>query len=92
MDIDFSPQVHKKLVQIKRRDQHLFRQIEKQLRLFRQNPRHPSLRSHKLKGQLQETWSISVGMEVHLTYYMKVIENQKRAVFFAIGTHDQVYR
>ena len=50
--------------------------------------KHPSLRTHKLKGNLVNTWSISVEGNIRLIYTVK----NNEAIFFKIGSHDEVYR
>lgn len=34
--------------------------IERQIKLFESDPKHPSLRTHKLIGNLADRWSISI--------------------------------
>jgi len=85
--IEFSPELLKRLKVLKQKDQKLFQKIQKQLKLFQLNPRHKSLRHHKLKGNLQEVWSISIDKNFRMIYK----ENQSY-YFFDMGTHDQVYR
>ena len=50
MQIQFSEEVDHELNKIKQKDQLLIKRIEKQLALFQENPRHPSLKLHKLSG------------------------------------------
>lgn len=78
----------KKLTKIKRRDLELLNQIKKQLVLFELNENYPSLRNHKLKGDMNDIWSISVGMNFRLIYFTEDDE----AYFFECGSHDQVYK
>ncbi len=92
MNIAFSPECREKLRKIKQENQPLFKKIVKQLKLFEQHPTHPSLRLHKLKGNLQETWSISITMAVRMVFYYRIVITTKQAVFFNIGTHEEVYR
>ena len=78
----------KKLSKIKKRQPVLLEQIKKQLLLFKVNENYPSLRNHKLKGDMGEMWSISIGMNFRMIYF---IENNE-AYFFECGTHNEVYR
>lgn len=55
-----------------------------QERLFRQNPFHPSLRVHNLKGKMQGLWSISVNRAYRILF--KISENGE-IIFISIGTH-----
>lgn len=86
--IKFSPNVTKKLRDIKRTNIKLFNKIQKQLKLFQQNPRHPSLRLHKITREVENTQSISIDMSTRMIY----TETDGEIYFFEIGTHDEVYR
>lgn len=88
MTIRFSDEIIKKLRRIERKNKKLSLKIEKQLSLFAQNPKHPSLRLHKLTGELQNLWSISITKGIRMTYLRK----QEEAYFTDIGTHDEVYK
>ncbi len=88
MDFSFSTEVASELKKIKQKQPQLFKKIQKQLRLFHVNIKHPSLRTHKLKGKLDNTWSISVEGNFRLIYTIK----DNEAIFFKIGNHDEVYR
>lgn len=85
--IKFSPTFQKKLLSLYKRDKQLTEKIRKQLKLFQSNPKHPSLRLHKLKGNLQNTWSLSVTMSFRLLF----IEDTEY-YFFDMGEHDEIYR
>ena len=85
--IAFSPTIYKQLQELRHKDQRLFRKIQKQLALFQQNPKHKSLRLHKLKGNLQGVWSISIDMNFRMLY-----KEDEEIYFFDMGTHDEVYR
>lgn len=91
VQVDFLPLCDQKLTAIKHKQPKLFQKIKKQLLLFSQNPKHPSLRLHKLKGELRDTWSISITKELRMIFYFRLKNHQKSAVFIDIGTHDQVY-
>ena len=61
---------------------------KKQLNLFSIDPKHKSLRVHKLSGELKQLWSISINKEIRMVYVQ-----EKDVVYFSdIGTHDEVYR
>lgn len=86
MKITFSTVVSRHLAEIKMKNPKLFKKISSKLHLFKENPHHPSLRNHKLSGK--NRWSISIEMNLRMLYYMQ----EDEAIFFMIGTHDQVYR
>ncbi|HEX8773041.1 MAG TPA: type II toxin-antitoxin system YafQ family toxin [Pyrinomonadaceae bacterium] len=56
--------------------------------LFRNNPFNPSLKTHKLSGQLKDLWSFSIEYNVRVVF--SFIEDEK-ALFLDIGTHKEVY-
>lgn len=88
MNIHVSPDLEKDLKRIKSRDIRLFKQIQKQITLFAQNQKHPSLRVHKLTGSMKNLWSISIDRNIRMLF----IIDKNEIIFFEIGTHDQVYR
>jgi addiction module RelE/StbE family toxin len=92
MKFQFSTECLEKINDIKSINSKTYKKIVKQLHLFQIDPKHPSLRLHKLKGSLQESWSISIEKNVRMLFYYSKIEDEKQAVFFDIGTHDQVYQ
>lgn len=53
-------------------------------RLFRENPFHPSLRLHKLKGKLEGLWSISINRKNRIIF--EVLENGEM-LFVSVGGH-----
>lgn len=88
MNFSLSPKLKIQLKNIKQKDTKLFRKIQKQLKLFQENHKHPSLRTHKLKGAINEKWSISIEENLRMLFYIKFGE----AIFYILGNHDEVYR
>ncbi|MBI5122808.1 type II toxin-antitoxin system mRNA interferase toxin, RelE/StbE family [Candidatus Roizmanbacteria bacterium] len=88
MDFSFSTEIVNELKQIKIKQPILFKKIQKQLQIFQADTKHPSLRTHKLKGNLLNTWSISIAGNVRFIYTIK----NNEAIFFKLGSHDKVYR
>lgn len=89
MKSKLSPLVQQKILKLNKKDKRLVIKIRKQIELFELNPRHPSLRIHKLTGNLSNMWSISINRDVRMVY---IILEENIAYFVDIGTHDQVYR
>lgn len=88
MDFSFTSEITRDLKKIKQNQPSLFKKIQKQLKHFKENIKHPSLRTHKLKGNLSTTWSISIEGNIRLIYFVK----NNEAIFFKLGNHDEVYR
>ena len=82
------PKLDRGIRRLKVKDRELFESMRKQLSLFETNERHPSLRNHRLGGELSGSLSISVGMNFRMVYFVEDGE----AFFYKMGRHDQVYR
>ena len=52
---------------------------------------HPSLRTHKLRGQLAGCWACSAGYDLRVVFEYTQHEGVEAILFLALGTHDQVY-
>jgi proteic killer suppression protein len=89
MHIKLSPLVIKELIKIKKKAKKLKLRIQIQLQLFSINPKHTSLRVHKLTGSMNNVWSISITDSIRMVYR---IINEETAYFVDIGTHDEVYK
>lgn len=88
MLIKIDKDLEKELLSIRKKDQKLYRRIEKQIDLFTKNPNHPSLRLHKLTGKLDNMWSISIDKSIRMVFLFIA----DKALFVDIGTHDEVYK
>lgn len=91
MTLSFSEKCQKSLLKIKKKDKILFHKIEKKLALFEKNPQSKSLRLHKLSGSQSDVWSISIDMSYRMLFYYHQADTSTKAVFFCVGTHDEVY-
>lgn len=80
--IQYNHAFEKQFRELPLRIKHKALKVEKQ---FRNNPFHPSLRLHKLKGKLKGLWSISLDRK-----YRIIFESMEDGVvlFISIGTHS----
>jgi len=62
--------------------------VDKKDALFRRNPFHPSLNTHKLKGPLKNLWSFYITKSYRILFEFL---NGNEAIFYDIGTHE-IYR
>ena len=62
---------------------------EKTIRILQENPHHPSLRLHKLKGAMSEYYSISINIEYRIIMDFMIVGEV--IILLDIGTHDEVY-
>jgi addiction module RelE/StbE family toxin len=65
----------------------LRKKLLERIEVFSDNPLHPTLRNHPLKGKYKEYRSIDVTGEVRALY----IQKEHEAIFDAVGTHSQLY-
>jgi addiction module RelE/StbE family toxin len=88
-EIFFTKKYEKVAKKFFKKHQNLKPKYAKVLYLLKQNPFHPSLRLHKLKGNLKEYYSVSIDMEYRLILDFIVID--KKIYLIDIGSHDEVY-
>lgn len=58
---------------------------EKGEKIFRENPFHPSLKTHKLKGRLREFWSLSIGFKYRIIFEFA---DDDLVYFHLVGNHS----
>ena len=51
----------------------------------------PSLRTHKLRGDLDGVWACCVGYDLRILFEFVAGENGEAILLLSIGTHDSVY-
>ena len=64
-------------------------QYKKTLELLEMNPKHPSLRLHKLQGKLSDLYSVSINTSYRIT--MEFIIQENKIIPIYLGDHDEVY-
>lgn len=89
----WSPAFTRALKRKLRRNPHLRASVEQTLRQLSSDPSHPSLASHKLKGDLAGAWACSAGYDLRILfeYTQNPQSNQQEILLLAFGTHDEVY-
>lgn len=63
-------------------------QFQERLQLWLENPTHPSLRMHPLKGRYAGYWSMNINGDIRALYRE---EGNTIIIFAFIGTHSQTY-
>ena len=64
-------------------------QYVKTLKLLTLNPSHPSLRLHKLKGNLNKLYSVSINISYRIS--IDFIIKDDLIIPVNVGNHDEVY-
>ena len=52
---------------------------------------HPTLKTHKLKGNLAGSWACSVEYDLRIVFEFVEHEEAEAILLETIGTHDEVY-
>lgn len=67
------------------------RQLEKKLRLFSENPRHPSLRIKKVKGEVKGYRNVFEGsITMKYRFIFRILPNDVYE-FLHCGTHTEIF-
>ncbi|NHC33236.1 type II toxin-antitoxin system mRNA interferase toxin, RelE/StbE family [Scytonema millei VB511283] len=67
-------------------------QIERVLQQLAEDPFHPSLRTHKLKGDLAGRWACSIDYSNRILFeFVKSSELGEEILLLTLGSHDEVY-
>ncbi len=61
------------------------------LRKLETNPYHPSLKTHKLTGELDGSWACSAGYDLRIIFRFGKHAGQSVIILETVGTHDEVY-
>ncbi|MCB4204649.1 type II toxin-antitoxin system mRNA interferase toxin, RelE/StbE family [Deferribacterales bacterium Es71-Z0220] len=88
-EIIFTESYEKCAVKFFKKHPELVDRYKKILYLLKSNPYHPSLRLHKLKGNLKDFYSVSINLEYRIILHF--IIQDKTIIPIDIGKHDDVY-
>jgi len=80
---------HKKLLKFFKKHKNMTDKYKKVMFLLGNNPYHPSLRLHKLQGELKNYYSISLDLKYRIILDFIIIDN--KIYLLDIGSHDEVY-
>ncbi len=87
MNIHTSPPYTRRFKKLVKNNKNISELIDKKLALFVKNKNHPSLRLHKLSGQFENAWSISINDSIRILFHY--IDDG--ILLGEIGYHDEVY-
>jgi addiction module RelE/StbE family toxin len=65
--------------------------LQAALELLSEDALHPKLKTHKLKGDLEEAWAASVGYDLRIVFQIVDYEGSEAILLQTVGTHDEVY-
>jgi len=88
-EIIYTESYTKRAIKFTKKHPDILSQYEKTLKLLEINPRHPSLRLHKLQGKLSELYSVSINISYRISIDF-IIENDQ-IILIDIGSHEELY-
>lgn len=63
------------------------KRLQERIRIFVDNPLHPLLRNHALKGKHKAYRSIDIAGDIRALY----LQQEDEVIFDTLGTHSQLY-
>lgn len=66
-------------------------ELQATLELVEVDAFHPRLRTHKLKGQLKDSWACSTGYDLRIVFRFVPYQGSEAILLESVGTHDEVY-
>ncbi len=88
-EIRLSDEYKKRVAKFIKSHKDMADRYEKTIRILKENPFHPSLRLHKLRGDMSEYYSISISLEYRII--MDFVITGNLIIPLDIGSHDEVY-
>lgn len=78
---------------IARKDPQLTGKARNTLEQLSNDPFHPLLRTHKLKGRLAGSWACSVDYDTRIVFEFvrNPQSNDEEILLLSVGSHDEVY-
>ncbi|PSB14483.1 type II toxin-antitoxin system mRNA interferase toxin, RelE/StbE family [filamentous cyanobacterium CCP2] len=93
MQLVWSQGFSRELKRLIRRNPQLRKPIEQILQKLSENPFHPGLRTHKLKGDLVGRWACSIDYSNRIIF--RFVQNpdssEEEILLLTLGSHDEVY-
>jgi proteic killer suppression protein len=90
LEIVFTESYEKRAKKFFKKHPNLLTQYRKTLQILELNPNHPSLRLHKLEGNLSDLYSISINISYRIT--LELIFQEDKVIPINIGSHDDIYK
>jgi addiction module RelE/StbE family toxin len=93
MKIGWTPKSLSSFKRLIRKNPNLRLIIEQTLHQLGEDPFHPSLRTHKLKGDLADIWSCSIDYNYRILFeFVENPEDKEEAILLLdLGYHNEVY-
>ena len=91
-EIGWTPKSLRAFKRLIRKNPQLRPLIAKTLQKLAEDAFYPSLKTHKLMGELSDIWSCSVDYNYRILFQViDNLDNSSSILLLNIGTHDEVY-
>ncbi len=83
----------RKFKRLTKKNSQLRLQVEKTLQMLTEDPFDSSLRTHKLKGDLDGVWSCSIDYDnrILFEFVTNLDSGEEEILLLTLGSHDDVY-
>jgi len=88
-EIKYADNYEKKVIKFLKKHKDIYSQYKKTIEILQQNPRHSSLRLHKLRGKMNSFSSVSINMKYRIVIDFIIVDGT--IILIDIGNHDDVY-
>lgn len=65
--------------------------LQETLELLAEDAFQPRLKTHKLKGDLADSWACSAGYDLRIVFAFVQHDEAEAILLQTVGTHDEVY-
>ncbi|MGA9381975.1 MAG: type II toxin-antitoxin system mRNA interferase toxin, RelE/StbE family [Phormidium sp.] len=90
--ITWTPKSIRNFKSLVRRNPQLRLLIEETLRTLASDPFYPTLRTHKLQGDLSNVWSCSIDYSYRILFkFVTDSDGEDAILLIKMGDHDEVY-
>ena len=66
-------------------------ELRSAMQLLEEDAFHPRLKTHKLSGQLKDSWAASAGYDLRIVFKFVTHEGGEAILLETVGTHHEVY-
>ena len=74
-----------------RKNPHLATDLKSSLEFLSDDAFHPLLKTHKLKGEFENSLACSAGYDLRIVFQFVKHKGQDAILLECVGTHDEVY-
>ena len=89
--LHWTPKFIRSFKKASKKSSQLLQKIEIALSKIQEDYTEPSLKSHRLKGNLKGFWAASIDYNYRIVFEIIEVESNVEIILHVVGTHDEVY-